>query len=312
MTPPVTNQQRQVFAPADAEAPLKQQGVKAIRLPLTQKVVLTVGLTVLCCLVVLPVSDAIMLLHDFNYIFWSGQVLPTAVIIVLVSVLFIYLVTSGSMGVQGVENYKAHHLSTLVTTFSTLLGVILVLASLVLHYREQQVISALSYNCQGTLVSSVRQSYQNLLNLRLGSQCAHEWSIETCPGYAEAASPANAAFLKACESTFHCSGFCYVARGQENASLVEVASQIPASFLGKSSEQAGHTSKVERTLRTAYLPPALFSQSQYKTTCNSAAARNLTNVPIAMSKAWWWMAIALIGASIFVSFAEWLCASRLK
>ena len=110
---------------------------------------------------------------------------------------------------------------TLVSTFSTLVGTILVMSSLFMFYREASVTSGLMYGCQGSAMTrDVRLSYLGLLTLRQTPACAKQWSIEDCAGYAAVAAPGVATYLKDLETNYHCSGFCYASR-PANASLAE-------------------------------------------------------------------------------------------
>jgi len=298
---------------------LKQQGPRTVRLPLTQKALTLIGLAVLICLVALPVSDAGMLLHDFNYVFWVGQALPATVIISLAALIVIYFLWSVSMGQQGVENMNIHDGVTIVSTFICLLGVVLVLTSLALYWNGYQVTSALMYNCKGSAVSrDVRQSYLGLLALRQSPACATKFSIEECAGYANAAPPAFANYFLSLESQYRCSGFCYTNPpaatvapvSQTNSSVLQVAGKHVSGFLGK--EQAGVLGKeaAERIHREFALPPALFSQNPYKTSCDGAAARNLTFMALGISHVWWMIGVVLIGLSGVVGFGEWFCCAR--
>jgi hypothetical protein len=59
-------------------------------------------------------------------------------------------------------------------------------------------------------------------------------------------------------------------------------------------------------LAHANLPPALFSRSSHKSSCDGAAARNLTYMVLGTSKEWWLMGLVLIGASVTIGFGDWL------
>lgn len=293
---------------------MKPQGAKAIRLPLTQKLVILVGLSVLALLISLPVSDSAILLNDFNYTYWDGQTLPITVILALVTVVLIYFAMSG----QGMDNYTMHHLATLVSTFCTLLGIVLVLSSMFLYYRAEYISSSITYNCKGSLLTrDIGRYYEGLLALRQSPACAKQWSIQSCAGYEQAAPYAASTYLQELEMNYHCSGFCTASRG--NASLIEIAAASPSSgqssssFLSRGSEeleQMGVKNAAKRLGRSSSLPPALFSQSVYKTSCDGAAARNLTTLGGDISKVWWWMSIVLFGLGAFVSLTEWLCKPK--
>lgn len=296
---------------------MHKQGYQTPRLPLTQKVLTLCGLAVLTFLVALPVSDAAMLLHDFNYVFWLGQALPTIVIITLVALVLFYFLWSVIMGPQGAENIN--FVVTLVSTFICLLGLILVLSSLWLYWTGFHVTSALMYNCVGSTVSrDIRQHYIGLLALRQSPACASKFSIEECAGYSAAAPPAFANYFLSLETDYRCSGFCYTP-SQTNSSLLEMASkdlhiiskssmssvgQTSPSFLSARQQTDVQGTEAQRMHREQTLPPALFSQNAYKTSCDGAAARNLTFLALGFSRAWWMVGVVLIGLSALLSFGD--------
>lgn len=303
---------------ADAETPLKPEGINAARLPLTRKVLLCAGLTVLCLLISLPVSDAVSLMADFNYTFWSGQGLPMTVILALCTVLLVYFAVAGSLPIaQDTENYSMHNLATMISTFCTLLGAILVLTSLFLYYREEYVINSLTYNCKGsTATRDVRRYYLGLLSLRTSPTCSQKWSVEECEGFADAAPVAYSTYFRNLEMKFHCSGFCEMQGNSSMPSLSQLPSgQATSSFLSKESSefhQLDSNKLTQKIHRASALPPALFSRGAYKTSCDGAAARNLSFLAIGISKVWWWMSIVLIGLSALVGLGEWVCLQRRK
>jgi len=292
----------------------KTQGVKTARLPLTHKALTLLGLAVLACMVALPVSDAGMLWHDFNYVFWMGQGLPAAVIISLLALLIFYFLWC--MGLQGIESISIHELVTLVSTFVCMLGVVLVLSSLALYWNGYQVTSALTYNCKGSAVTrDARQYYINLLNLRKGPDCATKFSIEECSGYPNAAPPAYANYFNSLESDYHCSGFCYTTASllETNSSLPEVADKPVSAFLEKEQTTVLAQEASKRLHRELTLPPSLFSQNPYKTSCDGAASRNLTFLALRISQVWWAIGVVLIGLSALVGFGEFfLCARKVR
>lgn len=301
--------QRPIFS--EDVAPAKSKTGK-LRLPLSDRFLLLVGLAVLIFAVALPVSDAVTLITDFNYRFWSGQALPSTVLCLLIFVIVLYAIVAGTT--KGAKNYSVSDLSTLVTFFTILLGSILVLTSLYLYYREQFVIKSLLYNCKGSSVTQdTRRYYLGYLNLRKTPACAIKWSISECDGFATVAPPSYGEYFKHLEENYHCSGFCNT---PANVSMIELPSgeHTPGSFLAKSSEfhQLDRVHQSQSAHRTDSLPPALFSHSKYKTSCDGAAARSLNFLAVGIAQEWWWIAIVLIGMSALVGIAEYLCSQIYK
>jgi len=307
--------QQQQVPVADVDTPLKPEGSRPVRLPLTQKLLVCAGLIALLLLASLPVSDCMLLLNDFNFMFWIGEGLPVTVILSLLAAVFVYFITTSI--VQDVDMWKRHNIATLVSTFSIFLGAILVLTSLYLYYRAEYTVSSLMYNCQGSAVTKdVRRNYLGLLALRMTPECSQKGSIEECEGYsnvlAQIAAPEDVAYLKALEVDYHCSGFC---TAQANASLIETSlsassERFPRIFLAKGSSDL-QLQRLAHNHRDISLPPALFSKAAYKTSCDGSAARSLQFLAIGISQVWWWMSIVLISLSAFVGVGEWLSASKL-
>jgi len=296
----------------------KLPGVDSVRLPLTEKVILLTGLAALALVVALPLSDAIMLLRDFNYTFWSGQALPITMICSLLCVLLVFYFVSGA------DHSTIPRLATLVSTFTTLLGLILVLSALFLFYSEQHVTTALMYNCGGSMITrDAGHYYERLLVLRRTSACAKIYSIEDCDGFTAAAPPHYAQYFQSLETDYRCSGFCHKhaaantdSKKANSSSLVQVRARHRHSsiFLGKGGDfvQAADSQSdtLARAHRASSLPPALFSQATFKTSCDGAAGRNLSYLALGTAKVWWWMAMVLIGLAVITGIGEWMMSSQ--
>lgn len=293
-------------------------GVDSVRLPLTQKVITLTGLAVLALLAALPLSDAVMLLRDFNYTFWSGQAMPIAMIFSLLCVLLVFCFVSGG------DNFSLYRLATLVSTFTTLMGLILVLSALCLFDTEQRISIALRNNCGGSMITrDAGNYYQRLLVLRKTSACAKIYSIEDCDGFADAAPPRFAQYFQSLETDYRCSGFCHQHPSDQSSSkkanassLVQVSSEHRHSsiFLGKGGDfvqaAASQSHSLARAHRASSLPPALFSQATFKTSCDGAAGRNLHYMALGTAKVWWWMAMVLIGLAVITGIGEWMSSRK--
>merc|ERR1719502_1007661 len=180
-----------------------------------------------------------------------------------------------------------------------------------LYYRSEIVTSALMYNCQGSPVTSdVRLYYESLLALRQTKACSGKFSIEQCDGFGATAPPEYAQYLQSLETEYRCSGFCHhtaAKKGEQKGDSKEKADEDSrkkslaevGSFLGKS--ESVEAAALDRTHRESTLPPPLFSQAQFKTSCDGAAARSLTYQAMSMAKVWWYMAIVLLIFSAVLS-----------
>jgi hypothetical protein len=268
------------------------------------------GLGVLTLIIALPVSDAVVLLADPDYVFWAGRAMPTWLIMALVAVLLVFFVSA-----QGnAQNIAVHSLITLTTTFLTTIGIILVFGSLYLYYKNMVVSQALTFGCESNpITSDLRRSYMSLLTLRETASCSTLQSVAECPGYQQAAPLEDSNYLRYLEEQMHCSGFCQMSGS--NASFIEVEGQrrvlskgrsTPAGFLGVAaiSENAADTSKSLSSHRSAVLPPALFSKTTSQITCDGAAARNIGYAGDRIAATWWNSAVVLITLSALLGLAE--------
>lgn len=170
------------------------------------------GLSVLLLLVAFPISDAALLLSDFNFLFWAGSTVPTAVIIALVAVLVLYIMVIGAHGAaHGSKRQSKVELANIAMIFFMLLGVTLGLASMLMFHKEAPISMALKYGCSGNMATGEAQRYYaNLLKLRETAACAAKYSITDCHGFASAAPVEYVNYFRSLEDNFRCSGFCHV------------------------------------------------------------------------------------------------------
>jgi hypothetical protein len=281
-----------------------------------------IGTSVLGLIVVLPGTDAFMLLNDFNYVFWSGKTLPTCMIAVLFAILCLFFATSPSSFVD--RTVTVSHLTTLSSTFLTLTGVVLIFGSMYLSYKDMMVSDSIKYTCEGSpMTRDLRRYYLNLLKVRQSSACSSKPSVSDCSGYQEAAPPAYTSYLQSLEETYQCSGFCYTSGHSNNSSLIELSqphasmlsdARVGQEFLGRDDDAKWPSRKMPLSLihRSAKLPPALFSTISYKTSCDGAAARNMGFLTTRISDFWWYLALVIILLAVLLASLEWLPESKTR
>merc|ERR1719155_351346 len=111
--------------------------------------------------------------------------------------------------------------------FITLLGLVLMLVSLPLSRQSIETYNNLMHRCDYSEQTHRMYEYSQVLhNIRARPDCAKKFSVEECDGYESA--PPYTSFLKAMESDFRCSGFCFKANPLAGAPAAAPAAAPPA------------------------------------------------------------------------------------
>lgn len=315
----------------DAPRPIKP-GV-----PLTKGMFRGAGFVVLVVLWALPVWDAIAMLENFNYLFWGSTTQPIAVMVSSVSMLLLLFVAIEAFFARG-KAQTTQSLVMMASVFVTLLGVVLILISLPLWSRAIEARNQIMYQCDSSpQTHELWTYYMQLLNVRQGSDCAASYSVETCAGYVN--EPRLSNYLKNLETHFRCSGFCYhagqtrlnsqAATVSATAGDVNATQGISAALLDLDSAYArrhrksalgakggalvgalvaaelGSERSESRQPTAAAFPPTLFSDANFRVSCDGAAARNMAGFARDTAYQMWYMGIALVAISITMGLFEW-------
>merc|ERR1719487_2905913 len=175
-------------------------------------------------LCVVPIWNAASLLHDDNYVFWSGRAVPLWLISLCIIIIVLYVVT-----ILAFFNYSRPSVRTeqtimmIANIFITLLGLSLMLLSLPLSRQSIETYNNLMHRCDYSEQTHRLFEYSQVLhNIRATPACAAKFSVEECAGYEDAAPYTT--FLKSMETDFRCSGFCY----KQPAPPVVSAAAVPA------------------------------------------------------------------------------------
>jgi len=294
-------------APAQtAPAPVDARPLKRGFSP--ENIFIGTGILLLTMLCVVPIWNAAALLHDDNYVFWSGRAVPIWLITLCVVIIVLYVIT-----ILAFFNYSRQSVRTeqtimmIANIFITLLGLILMLISLPLSRQSIETYNNLMHRCDYSEQTHRMYEYSQVLhNIRSRPDCAKKFSVEECSGYEPA--PPYTSFLKAMETDFRCSGFCY----KPNPATVAAANQptVPAGAKAPSPpppppvliQHAKHTNVQTRRLQRHHhedmvtplelalnqqglsaaladgqYPPTLFSDANYKASCEGMAARDMRN-----------------------------------
>merc|ERR1719329_1522107 len=177
------------------------------------------GIFLMSLLCVVPLWNAIALMTDANFVFWVGRALPSWMMVLCLFLVVLYVITIltfFSYARPEVQNEAT--IMMIANVFITLLGLVLMLVSLPLSRSSVETYHNLMHRCDYSEQTHRMYEYSQVLqNIRSSPECMAMYSVEECVGYADA--PPYTTFLKAIETDFRCSGFCY--RPPANAALLE-------------------------------------------------------------------------------------------
>jgi len=191
-------------------------------------VFMAVGTTLLFFLTVVPVWNAIALLHDPNYTFWCGRNVPIWTIALLCSVVGLYMASIFVFFTSSRPQAQTEQtILMLASVFLTTLGLILILLSLPLSEQAVYTYNNLMHRCDVSDQTHRLFEYSQVLQgIRQGDECRYKYSVEECDGYADAAPYTK--FLKTMEDSFRCSGFCYRPPAEVVVEPVASTSEAPS------------------------------------------------------------------------------------
>merc|ERR1719454_1488368 len=130
-------------------------------------------------------------------------------IIICVVIIILYCVTITTFFRHARPQVQTEQTIMMIANiFITLLGLSLMLLSLPLSQQSIDTYNNLMHRCDYSEQTHRMYEYSQVLhNIRRTPLCATKYSVEECAGYEDA--PPYTSFLKALESDFRCSGFCY-------------------------------------------------------------------------------------------------------
>lgn len=174
-----------------------------------RNVFMVTGVVLLTLLCIVPVWNAIALLGDSNYTYWVGYTAPFWMITLCLSIVFLYAASVSMFFAHARPQVQTEQTILMIANiFVTLLGLTLMLVSLPMSRQSIETYNNLMHRCDYSEQTHRLYEYSQVLqNIRAQPECATKFSVEECAGY-EAALPYTA-FLKALETEFRCSGFCY-------------------------------------------------------------------------------------------------------
>jgi len=186
----------------------------------------TTGIILLALLCVVPVWNAVALMSDSNFVFWVGRNLPVWMIVFCFFLVVLYIITILTFFTYArLEVQNEQTIMMIANVFITLLGLVLMLVSLPLSRSSVETYHNLMHRCDYSEQTHRMYEYSQVLqNIRSTPECMAMYSVEECVGYADA--PPYTTFLKAMETDFRCSGFCY--RPPANVALLAAADDVAA------------------------------------------------------------------------------------
>lgn len=166
------------------------------------------GVFVMLMIVLIPIWNCAIMLHDETFLFFVGEDLPWGLIVLLISTVILFMLTTVIFYLMGRGTPQLTEKQTLsvFTTFTTLLAVVLLTYSQSMRSRESALThDLLSCRLHNPNVMQLSTKYQDLHDLRTGGACADQNSVEMCEGFSD---DRESNVLRSMESSLVCSGFC--------------------------------------------------------------------------------------------------------
>lgn len=235
-------------------------------------ILITLGTLVMFNLLFIPTWNCVGLLRDPVLMYMSGSEVATWFLACCILLLLICYATlqkflSGAKREQRTEQ----SLIMISCIFLSTLGIMLILFGTPLQKDALLASKEFRYNCKlGHRTSQLFIAQEKLQSLRAEPSCAKLVSVEECEHFNTFPEMAEARVLLAMESEYQCSGIC-----------------------------EGADSKGEQIY-----PATLFSQADYKVSCDAMAARRIGNFAAEVTQQTVIQGIGLLVAAIFISFAQ--------
>lgn len=261
------------------------------------------GFFFLVLLSLVPIWNACSLLGDPNYVFWEGRQIPFCTIFTFVGIVVLYAATTILFFKRAKEQARTTQSVMMVATiFITLVGLAELAVSLPLNRQIEKTYANILYRCAESEQTHRLYEYSEVLQtIRHKPTCAKKYSVVECDGYAEATPYTN--YLKVMEKNLRCSGFCYEAlsknttTSKKKAAMISVAGQYQTDY-----EILGNSDLGLAAIETH--PPTLFSDLNYKSSCESMVARDLRNHGGDVASQYFWTGLYLIAIVVVAGFLK--------
>jgi len=260
------------------------------------------GCFLLTLLAIVPLWNATTLLQNSNYVFWADRSIPYWIIVVCVGIVLLYA-ASIQLFFRNPHDQKQIEQTIMIVAsiFITLFGFFLMVASIPLTQQAELTYTNLVHRCGSSEQTHRLYEYSQVLqNIRATPACAVKYSVEECAGYQESAPYTN--FLRGMENNFRCAGFCYTAPavGFKQATLLSSKQSVRQQSLAT---DAAQTEKRSLPSPNMY-PPTLFSDLNFKSSCDGMAARDMKNFAGDIGNQTFFQGIYLIFVAIVCGFLK--------
>jgi len=239
-----------------------------------QGIFLGLSVLVMFLLVLIPCWNCVGLLWDPVFMYMAGSqtvgwLLACCVVLVFLCYFTLVLFLNRSRPDMRTEQTML----MIAGIFLSTLGIMLILFGRPIQQQAQLASSEFVSGCKmGARTSQLYIAQEELESLRAMPTCATHASIQDCNGFSEYPKMKEAMVLKTMESDYMCSGICQ-----------------------------GTNAKGEQVY-----PPTLFSQANFKVTCDGMAARRIRNFALEIGNQLMAEGCMLVGTAIVVSFGQLL------
>jgi len=262
---------------ADEEFPTqKKPTVVAARIEsknqMRKTILLCLGTLVMFNLLFIPTWNCVGLLRDPIYTYMCGYEVATWFLGCCILLLFICYITLQKF-LSGTKREVRTEQSLIMISciFLSTVGIMLILFGGPLQKDAVLASREFRYNCKlGHKTSQLFIAQAKLQSLRAEPSCAKLVSVQECEHFSAFPQMAEAQVLNAMETQYQCTGIC-----------------------------EGTDSQGEHIY-----PPTLFSQANYKVSCESMASRRIGNFAAEVTQQTVIQGIGLLVAAIFISFAQ--------
>lgn len=246
------------------------------------------GIAILSLLMMGPVWNALVMLRDPVWLFFTGGDIPNVILATCGAELGLFLLVVGLIAACGRNEAKSDmSLLTIGTMFISLLGASAFVGSIPMTHRGETYKRELHSCNHGAKAYELSMAYKGLNHLRMQKSCASKVSVEVCQGFNRTE---FTELLKQMEDRYLCSGWCTLPRAV-NASK--------------------DSSPWAERIHYVY-PPTLFSTANYQATCDGMVKRDIEHFYSDLAQEWFLEGTTLISVSIGVGFLKLIGACMMR
>lgn len=254
-------------------------------------VCIALGATIISLLLMQPVWNSILMLHNPVFVHFVGKDPPSAIITACVCLVVLYMLSVFFFyRYSRKASQNEQNVLLIANVFATMLGALVLIISMPVRRSGMAVESEILEKCQhGTQTHDLFLTYNRLLALRRTPECASVKSVEQCAGFQTSE---KTELLKAMEFKYKCSGWCsppklqQVLPGAQSVSFLQLDGQhetqqeLPTNAASRAWAFKDLRLRLSQlpggvAMNEAYAyPPTLFSNLNFEATCNGMAARD--------------------------------------